>query len=242
MVNKIINVLFQKLGYEIHSVPQKTGSSPETVLDDEQEDDYARLGKEFRKYAAIKLHFGSGPRVLKDWINIDLSYEPYENYLKSYGDRYYPQKIRGIRSDLYAFDVTKRGLPVPDNSVAVIFHEDFLEHLNQRDQVLFLAETFRALKKGGIHRVNTPDLLSSMRDHSGFTRGLAGVYVDEWDRWHHQNVLTLALLREMALMVGYSSVIFNNRDQSIIKEQLPLEYRPGPDRPDDGNIFADLIK
>ena len=178
----------------------------------------------------------------KGWINIDLAYEPFEEYLKYYGDRYFPQEIRGDRSDLYAFDFTKRGLPIPDNSVDVIFHEDFLEHLGQRDQILFLAETLRILKQGAVHRVNTPNILASMRDNSDFSRGFGGVYIDEWDRWHHLNVLSPALLKAMALMVGYSSVVNNGRVQSIIHEHLPLEYRPSSKRSEDSNIFMDLIK
>jgi predicted SAM-dependent methyltransferase len=242
MIKEITKIIFRKFGLEVHRSSNQTTPLPVSVSKDDEVDDFTRLMNEFHKFAVIKLHFGSGPRILKGWINIDLSYEPYENYVKSYGDKYYPVEIRGNKSDLYAFDITKRGLPIPDNSVDIIFHEDFLEHLSQRNQILFLAETLRTLKKGGAHRVNTPDLISSMRDHSHFTIGLLGVYLDEWDRWHHINVLTPALLREMALMVGYSSVIFNTRDQSIVKEYLPLEYRPAIDRPDDGNIFADLIK
>ncbi|GAG64602.1 unnamed protein product, partial [marine sediment metagenome] len=119
----------------------------------------------------VKMHVGCGARILKGWINIDLSYVPYHDYMQYYTDKFYPEAIRGDQSDFYAIDVTKNPLPFPDNSVDVIFHEDFLEHLSQRDQVLFLAETLRILKKGGVHRVNTPDLPSSMHDHSDFSKG-----------------------------------------------------------------------
>jgi hypothetical protein len=190
----------------------------------------------------IKLHFGSGPRVLRDWLNIDLAFEPFENYLKYYGDVHYPIAIRGDITDFAAFDVTKRPLPIPSNSVDVIFHEDFIEHLDQREQVLFLAETFRVLKVGGIHRVNTPDLVASMKQSSQFVKGSAGVYVEEWDRHRHKNVLTKSMLQELALIVGYSSVEFTRRNASN-SAYLPLEYRPDPnDRPENGNLFADLMK
>lgn len=43
-------------------------------------------------------------------------------------------------------------------------------------------------------------------------------------------------------MVGYSSVNFSRRDVSSYPN-LPAEYRPDPsDRPEEGNVFADLIK
>lgn len=85
----------------------------------------------------IKLQIGCAARILAGWINIDLHYEPYENYLKYFGDEYYPKEIRGTRFDFYPMDVTKEKLPFLDNSVDVIFHEDFIEHIGQRDQIFF---------------------------------------------------------------------------------------------------------
>ncbi|MDP2217468.1 MAG: methyltransferase domain-containing protein [Methanolobus sp.] len=196
----------------------------------------------FSKNNALKLHIGCGPRILKGWVNIDLKYEPYHNYMKYYTDKYYPKEIRGDKSDFFAIDVTKFGIPLPDNSVDVIFHEDFIEHLNQRDQITFLAETLRVLKKDCVHRVNTPDLLWSMHNHSDFSKGFNGVYTDEWNKHNHFNVLTPSILQELSLLVGYKEVIFNGRNQSKSK-RIPLEYRPDPNnRPNVGNIFADLIK
>lgn len=189
----------------------------------------------------LKLHIGCGARVLKGWINIDLKFTPYQAYLKHYTDRYYPKAVRGGLSDFHTMDMTKQPLPFLDDSVAIVFHEDFLEHLDQKGQILFLAETWRVLKKGSVHRVNTPNLLVSM-ERSRFSQGRQGVYIEEWNRWHHRNVLTPSTLEELALMVGYSEVVFTGRDQSS-SELVPPEYRPDPrDRPEDGNIFADLIK
>lgn len=190
---------------------------------------------------AGRLHVGCGPRVLKGWLNVDLAYEPFEAYLQHYGDDFYPPELRGGRSDFFAVDVT-RGLPLPSASLDVVFHEDFFEHVSQRDAVGFLAETLRVLRSGGVHRVNTPDLIVSMQRHSSFERGYAGVFFDEWDRHRHLNVWTPAYLEELALLVGYSRVIISRRDASIA-EGLPREYRPDPaDRTEDGNIFADLVK
>ena len=224
---RIIEQTFNGLGYEITRIG--TG------------DGYERLSQKYSNYQCLKLHVGCGPRILKGWINIDstdMIYMPYQMF----ADKYYPEEIRGDKSDFFTFDITKVGLPLPDNSVDVIFHEDFLEHLNQRDQVIFLAEALRVLKLGGIHRVSTPNLAASMRAHSDFTKGLAGVYYDEWNTWHHQNVMTAAMLEEMSKMVGYSKVIFTEKDKST-SALVPLDNRPWADRPQlDGNIFADLIK
>ena len=190
----------------------------------------------------IMLHFGCGPRVLKGWVNIDLAFEPFENYLQYYGEVFYPEEVRGGRRDFFAIDIIKNRLPLEDNSVDVIFHEDFIEHLDQRSQMIFLAETYRVLKLGGIHRVNTPDLKTSMLSNSDFLLGGAGVYVDEWDAHGHKNVLTSNILTEMARVVGYRDIYFTGRDESSSRF-VPREYRPDPnDRAEHGNIFADLVK
>lgn len=183
----------------------------------------------------VKLHIGCGSRILRGWVNIDLVYQMPS---RAYGDA---SSLLSDSGDFRAIDVTKEPLPFPDDSIDLIFHEDFLEHLDQFGQILFLADALRVLKLGGGHRVNTPSLLQ-MRRQSDFSKGFHGVAVTEWERWHHKNVLTPSSLEELALMVGYSSVVFNGRDQSVFAEHLPHEYRPGPDRREDENMFADLIK
>jgi hypothetical protein len=209
------------------------------AFDDQRERD--RLAAVAKSQTPLRLHIGCGPRVLAGWVNIDLGYQPFANYLEAYGEDLDGRDIRGSREDFFAIDVT-RGLPLPDECAEVVFHEDFLEHLSQRDAVGFLAEAHRVLMKGAVHRVNTPNLVSSMRDHSEFSRGLAGTYKEEWDRWRHLNVFTPRYLNEIALMVGYSRVEFNERNGSI-SPCVVAEWRPSPgDRPEDGNLFADLVK
>jgi len=188
----------------------------------------------------LKLHIGCGPRILKGWVNIDLKYQsPLKAHLKAYDD---PTSAIGTKEDLLILDVTEAPLPYPVGSVDLIFNEDFIEHLCQRDQIVFLAETLRVLKLGGGQRINTPNLRQVQR-RSVFSNGFYGVATNpEWDRWHHQNVLSETMLEELALMVGYSQVVFNTRNKSLFAADLPLEFRPGSDRREDENIFADLIK
>lgn len=196
------------------------------------------------RHPLIKLHIGCGPRILKTWVNIDIAYHKFDhrNHSPEYIEKFYPAEIRGDKNELICYDVTKFGIPFEDHSVDVIFHEDFLEHLSQRDQVVFLSECLRVLKKGCIHRVNTPNLLTSMRKHSDFSQGTKKIYLKEWDGYGHQNILTPDMLNEIAIMIGYGQVIFNGKDDSVCN-LIPREYRPfnaGGDNED--NIFADLIK
>jgi len=190
----------------------------------------------------IRLHIGCGPRVLKGWVNIDLAFEPCENYMKYYTDEFYGPDVRGTKDDFLALDVTKGPLPFADNSVDVIFDEDFIEHLDQRQIMLFLAESFRVLKPGGVHRVTTPDLMWIMQNYSDFSKGYPGVYQDTWHKWRHKDHFTRRYLEDVAAMVGYR-VVFQKRDVSL-SPGIPKEYRPDKKRsgPDEGHIFADLVK
>jgi len=233
MVKKFVKTLLTLLGYRI--IIRKIYRGNNTL-------DYVRLEEHYLDNEVLKLHFGCGPRVLKGWVNIDLFYLPYDKYLSNLTDEFYPPEIRGSREDFFQIDITKTKLPLPDNSVDVIFHEDFIEHLTQRDQYVFFAETYRVLKKGGIHRVNTPDLEFSLTKNSDFSKGGAGVFTEEWDDHDHFTVLTKKSLKEMAEIVGYSQVKFSKRDESL-SEYIPKEFRPSKDRDSSkGNIFADLVK
>jgi predicted SAM-dependent methyltransferase len=194
-----------------------------------------------QKARLLRLHIGCGPRILKGWVNIDLVFEPWENYMQYYTDEFYGPDVRGVKDDFLALDVTKAPLPFADNSVDVIFNEDFIEHLDQRQIMLFLAETFRVLKPGGIHRVTTPDLMWIMQNHSDFSKGYPGVYQEAWHKWCHKDHLTRRYLEDVAALVGYQ-VVFQRRDVSLSPD-IPREYRPDRnDAPDEGHIFADLVK
>lgn len=233
-INYIFKRLWQKSGFQISKLS----------VDLTNQTDVERLKLKAQTGDALKLHFGCGPRILKGWVNIDLSYAHYGPYIQYYTDKHYPEAIRGDRNDLYIIDILSNGLPLPDNSVDLIFHEDFFEHLTQKQQIIFLAETLRVMKKGATHRINTPNLVASMRDNSNFEKGKAGVYTGEWDNWEHYSVISPAILADMAKIVGYSNVLFNSKDKSSVAAQLPLEYRPNNnDRAaDDSNVFADIIK
>lgn len=241
MIKKIAKIILLQFGLKIQRIRKVdvVGKNGTGLVNE-----YDKLKSYIKQYSedVIKLHIGCGPRILKGWVNIDLAYEPFENYLPYYGEEFYSQDVRGKREEFFGFNLIEHGLPFSDESIDFIFHEDFIEHLSQRDQFVFLAETLRVLKPGGMHRVNTPELLSSMELGSDFNKGGKGVFVQEWDSNGHLNVLTDKILEEMEKIVGYSTVIFNSRDNSICN-CIPKEYRPDPsDRPESGNIFADLVK
>ena len=191
------------------------------------------------------LQFGCGSRIMSGWANIDIA-KP-EVVMREIGnnnllyDFHKKDGVGGGRADYFQIDFIEAGIPLPDSSVSGIWHEDFIEHISQRDVFVFLAETLRVLKPGGVHRISTPDLKGSMLRHADFKLGKAGVYTNEWNKHGHINVFTPVYLEETARLIGYSKVTFADRNVSRLKP-LPREWRPGPDRLDSEQIFCDLIK
>jgi SAM-dependent methyltransferase len=176
----------------------------------------------------VCLHFGCGLRRISGFLNIDKYSQPDVG-----GD---------TATDYYLFDFAEQAWPIADACVDYIFSEDFIEHIPQKNQILFLAEAFRVLKPGGCNRVSTPDLVASMQGHSDFDRGFAGVYADEFDKWGHVALFTQSSIREIALMIGYRRVFLTARDAGTSAHAVE-DHRPGADRDElTGNIFADLIK
>jgi tetratricopeptide (TPR) repeat protein len=179
----------------------------------------------------VYLQFGFGPRPFDNFLNIDVAYS-----------QRFPFSYDKMFSRIFIFPWLDAPLPLPDNSVDFIFHQDMFEHLSQRQQFLLLAETLRVLKPNCYHRINAPCLADSMRSHSSFTQGFTGVYQDEWLKWHHVNLITKNMLQEMAEIVGYRKTLFNAKNASASGIDF-VEVRPGLDRDQvTGNVFADLMK
>ncbi|MHC4951248.1 MAG: glycosyltransferase, partial [Planctomycetota bacterium] len=85
----------------------------------------------------VKLHIACGRHYLDGWVNID-------------GD---PK----TQADIHC-DITREGLPFPDNSVDYVFNEHFIEHLSYEDGLAFFKEAYRVLKSDGVLRIAFPDL------------------------------------------------------------------------------------
>jgi glycosyltransferase involved in cell wall biosynthesis len=188
----------------------------------------------------IRIHIGCGTRILKGWININKQYiRDFTHH--TYAGKDYPVHVRGDITDFLPLDVSQDPIPLPDNSVDVIFHEDFIGHLNSHQVIYFLKETLRVLKPGSIHRVSTQNLIPTLNKSSDYSRGFEGIDPYLWERSNYQMVLTPRILEELALTIGYSKVSFTNKNESS-SSLIPLECWPGDDQSDDDNIFADLIK
>ena len=107
---------------------------------------------EVRKRRDVLLNVACGPQILEGFLNLDLL--PSSN-------------------EVLAWDC-RRGVPVADDAAAGIRAEQFVEHLETREELpAFLHDCRRALKEGGVLRLIVPDagrylMAYSASDLSGF--------------------------------------------------------------------------
>jgi predicted SAM-dependent methyltransferase len=183
-----------------------------------------------RNAQPIRIYTGCGTMPAAGFLNLDIA------------PMLPPADTRFDDREYFFFPFADVPWPIPGNCVDHVFHEDFIEHLTQKQQFCFLAETLRVLKPGAWHRVSTPCLIQSMRQHSHFEVGMGGVYAGEWDRWGHQSLFTRHSLEEVAKLVGYREVLFNQKNQGA-SPYRGVDQRPWDDRDAlFGNIHADLLK
>ena len=62
-----------------------------------------------------------------------------------------------IKDGDFRVDGTKP-LPIPSDSLDYVYSEHFIEHITAEEALVFIEESLRVLKKGGIFRCLTPDL------------------------------------------------------------------------------------
>lgn len=82
------------------------------------------------------VHAGSGDHYIDGWINVDFGVSD----------------LVDVAADL------AQGLPFRTESLHYIHSEDFIEHLELEGGKRFIAEAYRALRRGGVMRLLTPDL------------------------------------------------------------------------------------
>ena len=91
------------------------------------------------------VNIGCGPNPLPGWINLDVARA---------------EKIDVVWN-------LRRGLPFPDNSCTAIFAEHVIEHMTREEAAVLLKEAYRALQKGGVVRLSTPDAELYLRSYAG---------------------------------------------------------------------------
>ena len=96
----------------------------------------SQMRRYLRATAKAKLQIGAGANLLPGWLNTTLTpFQPGTVYM----------------------DATRR-FPLPDASLALIFGEHVIEHLEFDEAASMLRECYRTLRPGGCLRIATPDL------------------------------------------------------------------------------------
>jgi hypothetical protein len=120
--------------------------------------------EELRRESGLKLNLGCGADVRVGWVNIDLTVG------NGSGEAATGTKV--IEFDL------RRGVPLADDSCALIYSSHFLEHLEYRHGIALMRDCHRCLERGGLLRLALPDFRLDLHAYLSEDWG----YVAEFDR------------------------------------------------------------
>jgi predicted SAM-dependent methyltransferase len=140
-----IRSIFSAVGLEI------SRKRPRINIVEPQRKDYAPSNDEpstrFKMY-----HLGCGSVLADDFLNVDGDFEGLN--LKN-GVCY---AVGGRPSTHILQHDLRNGIPAANNSLEMIYHSHFYEHLSDLEGISFLSECYRCLTPGGLMRFAVPDL------------------------------------------------------------------------------------
>jgi SAM-dependent methyltransferase len=134
----------------------------------------------------MRINVGCGRMPMNGWRNFDTSFSVFLAKVPLVAKLLCGIKL--IRKEQYQFvrfiqanpieyaDATKK-IPLPDESVEVIYNSHMLEHLDRVEVVSFLDEAKRVLQPGGIIRCVIPDVAIYAKQYS--ETGDANWFVDQ---------------------------------------------------------------
>ncbi len=160
-----------------------------------------------------KLHLGCGGINLPGWINVDLD-----------------SPVADVIHDL------RRPLPFEDESADLVFAEHFIEHLTYEEALGFLKECRRVLRKEGVLRFTTPDLMHLVR---AYVSGEVTAWGDLWQPgdpcelmnqafrfWGHQYVYDYPAVRKISQAAGFTKCERVTWQVSKFEQLSGIESRP----------------
>ncbi len=177
-----------------------------------------------------KIHYGCGQNVLPGWLNVD-----------GFKD-YYPWQLVSPEVQAHIHRAELAGAhPFPDAVFRFGFAEDFVEHLDQAESLVFLSEAYRTLQTGGVLRLSFPGLAGVLRRHfraSNFAGASTGVH-EAYTTWHHQHFYCAESLQLVATHIGFRSMVAVTFGESRHPELRGLDTRPDQI---DLNLMVELTK
>ncbi len=217
----VVRAVLRRLGYEIRRLP---GRSRAQRLDDLRQAEACRANAlKLGSLGITKAHYGCGPRLFGEgWANIDL--EP-----------------RADTAEVYLPADLTLSHPFPSDFFSFAFAEDFLEHLDQPESLIFLSEAYRTLRPGGVLRLSFPGLAGVLRKHypsSDWHAASVGQH-EAYTVWGHKHFYCQESLSLVATHLGFSDIAFVEYGLSQHRELCNLDARLIQQ---EVNIHAELTK
>lgn len=186
---------------------------------------YEKHSTTLKQLKLEKIHYGSGPRLLGEgWLNVDLT-----------------QQFDDAAGKVFVAINLVAKHPFPTNYFKFGFAEDFIEHLDQVESLIFLSEVFRTLQPGGVLRLSFPSLGGVLRRHfraSDYEGAVVGQH-EAYTAWEHKHFYAEDSLALVARHLGFSEVQFVPYGESKYPELCNLDSRPSQQ---DLNIYVELTK
>lgn len=177
-----------------------------------------------------KIQYGCGQNVLDGWLNVD-------GFKSYYAWHAVPQ---AVQDKIHRMELLDRH-PFQDASFQFGFAEDFLEHLDQAESLIFLSEAFRCLRPGGVLRLSFPGLVGVLKRHyreTTFEGALTG-FKEAYEMWHHKHFYSAESLETVARhlgFTGFAQVRFGESNHPALRK---LDTRPDQI---DLNLLVELTK
>jgi predicted SAM-dependent methyltransferase len=178
---------------------------------------YSHTQGDLSSLMSEKIHYACGWNVMQGWLNVD-GFD--ESYPHGHVD---PDRARRI----FRTDLTKKH-PFASGSFVFGYAEDFLEHLDQSDALIFLSEAYRTLRRGGVLRLSFPGLEGVLRRHlrTSDYEGAATCQHEAYTMWWHKHFFSAEELRVVAAHIGFQHFEVVTYGQSSHPELQNIETRP----------------
>jgi hypothetical protein len=184
-----------------------------------------------------KIQYACGLNPLEGWLNVDF----FDDAL-IWNFTHLGGVPENVAESVYKLNLLEQH-PFPDNHFEFAFCEDFVEHIQQRDAILFLFEAYRTLQPGGVLRLSTPGLEGVMSNHFNMPsyESILENHDSAYTRWGHVHFFTHESLKTMASFLGFREYRITSYGKSIHKELENLETRAEQSEYKI-NLYAELVK
>lgn len=155
-----------------------------------------------------KIHYGCAEKLFANWINVDF------------------RPFRKVGFTSYKINLVDRH-PFPDSSFSFGYSQDFIEHLQQSDQICFLTELFRTFRMDATIRLSFPGLEGVLKecytDSSVVTAFKAKQ--EAFEQLGHLHFLSREELTLICKHLGFRKIKFVNYGESEFAELCGLDDR-----------------